>query len=91
MPRAKNLPANYKHGKKGEEKRQISDMSEDSDAAKSARERYIRVAAMDIMANEGTWNIYVDKTTQYQLFVGDKKIGRRNVYHLDPMRQTPAT
>ena len=51
-------------------------MWEDSDAAKSARERYIRVAAMDIMASEGTWNIYVDKmTTQYQLFrvVGDKK------------------
>ena len=50
-------------------------MSENSDAAKSARERYIRVAAMDIMASPGTWNIYVDKMTQYQLFlvVGGKK------------------
>lgn len=54
---------------------EISDMSEDSDPAKSARERYVRVAAMDIMASEGTRNIYVDKMTQYQLLrvVGGKK------------------
>ena len=36
----------------------MSDISVDSEA-KSARERYILVAAMDIMVNEGTWNIYV--------------------------------
>jgi len=40
---------------------EISDMSKYSDAAKSARERYIRVAAMDITASEGSRNIYVDK------------------------------
>jgi len=28
-------------------------------SAKSARARYIRVAAIDIIVNEGTWNIYV--------------------------------
>jgi hypothetical protein len=55
-------------------------MSEDSDAAKSARERYIRVAAMDIMVSEGIRNIYVDKMTQYQLFrvVGGKVKNVRN-------------
>jgi hypothetical protein len=42
---------------------EISDMSENSDPAKSARDRYIRVAAMDIMASEGIRNIYVDKMT----------------------------
>jgi hypothetical protein len=42
-----------KRGKGG-----ISDMSVDSDA-KSARERYIRIAAMVIVVNEGTWNICV--------------------------------
>jgi hypothetical protein len=36
---------------------EISDMSEDSEVAKSVRERYIRVAAMDIMAIEGARNI----------------------------------
>jgi hypothetical protein len=113
MLRAKNMPTNVSMEKRGGE---ISDMSEDSDAAKSARERYIRVAAMDIMASEGTWNIYVDKVTQYQLFrvVWGKRRTRsntsgygrrikfsekplmnrldgRNIYHLDPMKQTPAT
>ena len=48
-------------------------MSEDSCAAKSARERYIRVAAIDIMVNEGIRNIYVDKMTQYRLSFGGKK------------------
>lgn len=33
------------------------EMSGGSDAAKSARERYICVAAMVIMASEGTWNM----------------------------------
>jgi len=47
---------------------EISDILEDSDAAKSARERYIRVAAIDIMASEGIWKIYVDKMIQYQPF-----------------------
>ena len=48
-------------------------MSEGSDVAKSARERYIRVAAMDIMAIEGTRSIYFDKMAQCHLFVGGKK------------------
>lgn len=39
-------------------KRFESDTSVDSDA-KFARERYIRVAAMDIMIIEGIWNICV--------------------------------
>ena len=52
---------------------EIPDMSEDSDPEKSARERYIRVAAMDIMTIEGSMNIYVDKMTQYQLSLGAKK------------------
>jgi len=54
---------------------EISDMSDDSVAAKSARERYIRVAAMDIMVSEGMRNIYLDKMTQYQLFV----VGKKNI------------
>ena len=55
-------------------------MSED--VAKSARERYIRVAAMDIMTSEGNRNIYVNKMTQYQLFraVGGKI---KNTYRIE--------
>jgi hypothetical protein len=57
----KNIPTNVSMEKRGEG--EISDMSENSDPAKSARDRYIRVAAMDIMASEGTRNIYVDNMT----------------------------
>ena len=43
---------------KGCEKRRKTDTSVDSDA-KFARDRCIRVAAMDIMVIEGIWNICV--------------------------------
>jgi hypothetical protein len=54
-----------------------SDMSVDSDA-KSARERYIRDAAMVIMVNEGTWNICVScgRALKYQFFFVRGKNGR---------------
>ncbi len=58
---------------------EIPDMSENSDAEKSARERCIRVAAMDIMVSEGSMNIYVDKMTQYQLSFGAKKRTTSNI------------
>jgi hypothetical protein len=45
-------------GKKGGRTGEKSDTSVDSNA-KSARERYIRVATMVIMVIEGTWNICV--------------------------------
>ena len=40
-------------------KRGMSYISVEPDA-KSTRERYIRVATIDIIVNEGTWNICVD-------------------------------
>ena len=56
---------------------EIPDMSEDPDAEKSAKERCIRVAAMDIMASEEDRNIYVDKMTQCQLSWGQKNARHR--------------
>ena len=50
------MTPNSVSAEKGCEKRRETDTSVDSDA-KFARDRCIRVAAMDIMVIEGIWNI----------------------------------